>query len=53
MVLLKRVKTQGDIYIKLIDFGTATETQKYKKNPTGLVGTLIYMAPEIIKKFYN
>lgn len=39
--------------IKLIDFGTAVTVQKHKKNQTGLVGTLYYIAPEFTKGFYT
>ena len=39
--------------IKIIDFGTAIRVEKHKKNPTSLVGTLFYMAPEFIKSFFT
>jgi len=31
--------------IKIIDFGTATKMEMHRKNKTGLVGTVYYMAP--------
>jgi calcium-dependent protein kinase len=44
---------KDEIEIKLIDFGTATFFSK-KKPLTGIVGTPIYMAPEVLKgNYYN
>jgi calcium-dependent protein kinase len=42
-----------NLEIKLIDFGTAIKVYKNKKNPSGLVGTLLYIAPEFTKGFFT
>jgi serine/threonine protein kinase len=42
-----------NLEIKLIDFGTAVKVCKHKKNPSGLVGTLLYIAPEFTKGFFT
>ena len=39
------------LHIKIIDFGTAK--LKQKSNEKTVIGTLIYMAPEVIKQNYN
>ena len=41
------------IEIKLLDFGTACKIHKSKMRCIDLVGTVSYMAPEIIKGFFN
>lgn len=55
MVFLKNPLIGGseNLEIKLIDFGTAITVRKHKKNQTGLVGTLYYLAPEIAKGFFT
>ena len=46
VVFLNKI-TEGtkDFEIRLIDFGTAVKVQKHKKYESGLVGTLLYLAP--------
>ncbi len=39
--------------IKIIDFGTAARIKKHHKNPSGLVGTLFYIAPEFTRGFFT
>ena len=55
VVFLDRVRSKegSDVEIKLIDFGTAVKMTRAKMNTRNLVGTLSYMAPEIIKGYYT
>lgn len=55
LVFLKNPLVGGseNLEIKLIDFGTAVTVRKHKKNQTGLVGTLFYIAPEVAKGFFT
>lgn len=43
----------GEVDIKLIDFGTAYRMSKPKVRCSELVGTVSYMAPEIIKGYFT
>ena len=50
-ILLDQEPTsKGDINIKIIDFGASSTT---KKNLHEVIGSLPYLAPEVLKKSYN
>lgn len=38
----------GNIEIKIIDFGSATQLKNVDQNLTTLIGSLFYAAPEVI-----
>ena len=55
MVLLEKFDPtcEKEVNIKLIDFGLAAVCPKNQSKKTGLVGTVCYMAPEIVKKSFS
>ena len=43
----------GELYVKIIDFGTAITFHKTEKPATQVVGTPYYVSPDVLHKDYN
>ena len=48
-IKVENIMLDASGHVKLIDFGLATEINKYEE-PVSPIGSLIYMAPELLTK---